>query len=165
MKSVRPATIIPLMLILTMHAVSQQTPNSEHKQGCESSVRSTLERLYAAWSNFDPVKAAAFYDKNPNLIFFDVAPLKYTGWPQYAAGVPLAFAPYKSAVFQLKDDIQVHCHGDLAWAAATWHGDLTKRDGGKDSMDGRYTAVLGRHGDEWLIEHEHMSLPAPQPKQ
>ncbi len=165
MKFLRAASIVALMLTISVHVISQQKQNSVHKQDCESSVRSTLEDLYTAWSNLDPVKAAPFYDKNPNLIFFDVAPLKYTGWPQYVTGVPQAFAPYKSGVFRLNDDIQVHCHGDLAWAAATWHGDLTKKDGGNDTMEGRYTAVLGKHGAKWLIEHEHMSLPAPEPKQ
>jgi len=137
----------------------EKTPGQ--KQPCEPAVRSTLERLYAAWGELNPEKAAPFYDKDPNLLFFDVAPLKYTGWSEYAAGVPKAFAPYNSAVFRLNDDLQVHCHGDLAWAAATWHGDLTKKDGSKDHMDGRYTAVLTKQRNQWLVMHEQMSLPAP----
>ncbi len=165
MEFFRAESILALVLTISVHGVCQQKQSSGHEQDCKSSVRSTLEHLYAAWSNLDPVKAAPFYDKNPRLIFFDVAPLKYTGWPQYVTGVPQAFAPYKSGVFRLNDDIQVHCHGDLAWAAATWHGNLAKKDGRNDTMVGRYTAVLGRRGNEWLIEHEHMSLPAPEPKQ
>jgi ketosteroid isomerase-like protein len=148
-------------VLVIFPAVAQTRDSSASTQTCEAAVRSTLERLYAAWSDLDPAKAARFYDKDPKLIFFDVAPLKYTGWSEYAVGVPKAFAEYKSGVFQLNNDLQVHCHGDLAWAAATWHGELTKKTSGSDIMEGRYTAILLRRVNEWLVVHEHMSVSAP----
>ena len=130
-----------------------------HAGGADPEVRATLERLYAAWSDLDPAKAAPFYAKDPDLAFFDVAPLKYTGWAEYAAGVPKAFASYRSGKFALSDDLRVHRTGNLAWATATWRGELTKKDGGTETMEGRYTAVLEKHGKNWLLIHEHMSMP------
>ena len=128
-------------------------------RGTDSEIRTTLEHLYAAWSDLDPAKAAPFYAKDPALAFFDVAPLKYTGWAEYAAGVPKAFANYRSGKFTLNDDLRVHRHGDLGWATATWRGELTRRDGGTEHMVGRYTAVLEKRGTNWLLLHEHMSMP------
>jgi hypothetical protein len=43
-------------------------------------IRTTLERLFAAWSDLDPAKAAPFFAKDPDLAFFDVAPMQYIGW-------------------------------------------------------------------------------------
>ena len=119
----------------------------------------TLERLYAAWSDLDPSKAAPFYAKDSSLTFFDVTPMKYTGWSEYAAGVPKAFAAYSSGKFSLNDDLQVHLQGKLAWATSTWRGELTKKDGSKEAIEGRYTAVLEKRGQDWLVIHEHMSVP------
>jgi ketosteroid isomerase-like protein len=122
-------------------------------------IRTTLERLYSAWSDLDPAKAAPFYAKDPDLAFFDVAPMKYTGWAEYAAGVPNAFASYRSGTFTLNDDLRVHRHGNQAWATATWRGELTKKAGGIEHVAGRYTAVLEKRGKDWLLVHEHMSVP------
>ena len=59
----------------------------------DTEVRDTLQRLYTAWSDLDPAKAAPFYAKDADLVFFDIAPMKYTSWSEYVSGVPDAFAP------------------------------------------------------------------------
>ena len=123
--------------------------------------RAHLQRLYDAWSDLDPAKAAPFYAKEASHVFFDIAPLKYTGWAQYADGVPKAFSAYTSGKFTLGKDLRVHRHGNLTWATATWHAELLKKDGIKENAEGRYTVVLEKRGDDWLIVHEHMSVPAP----
>src|SRR4030095_4905783 len=96
-----------------------------------------------------------------NLVFFDIAPMKHTSWSEYAAGVPEAFAPYKSGRFTLNDDLRVQRQGSLAWATGTWQADLVKKVGGSEHMEGRYTAVLEKRGKEWLVVHEHMSVAPP----
>ena len=146
-----------LLLASTAGAQSKAAP----AQSKSDEIRAVLERLYAAWSELDPAKAAPFYAKDADLTFFDIAPMKYTGWLEYAAGVPKAFAPYRSAKFTLDDDLRTHRHGNLAWATATWRAELTKKDGSKENPEGRYTAVLEKRGHQWLVIHEHMSLPAP----
>ena len=151
------AAILPLAVM----ASPQHRTGAAQKQsaGAESEIRATLEHLYAAWSDLDPAKAAPFYAKDPERVFFDVAPMKYTGWSEYAAGVPTSFASYRSGKFTLNDDLRVHRQGNFAWATATWHADLTRKDGGNEHIEGRYTAVLEKRGKEWLVIHEHMSVP------
>src|SRR5438270_10672190 len=148
------AILVSAMFASTLAASPANKPSSS-----EADVAATLKRLYAAWSGLDPAKAAPFYAKDSNLTFFDVAPMKYNGWSEYADGVPKAFAPYRSAKFTLNDDLRVHQKGNLAWATATWHGDLSRKDGSLDHLDGRYTAVLEKRGNDWLVIHEHMSVP------
>ncbi len=148
-----------LLMAVTAAAQSPTGAAQNPPAGADPEIRSTLERLYAAWSDLDPAKAARFYVKDPALAFFDVAPMKYTGWAEYAAGVPKAFANYRSGKFILNDDLRVHRVGNQAWATATWHGELTTKTGGTEQVAGRYTAVLEKRGKDWLLLHEHMSVP------
>jgi ketosteroid isomerase-like protein len=150
---------VTLLMAVTASAQYPVGAAQSPPAGADPEIRTTLERLYAAWSDLDPAKTARFYAKDPDLAFFDVAPMKYTGWAEYAAGVPKAFANYRSGKFTLNDDLRVHRHGNQAWATATWRGELTKKAGGIEQVAGRYTAVLEKRGKDWLVLHEHMSVP------
>ncbi len=161
--------LMGIALLTALAASAQSKPRSGQRQpdGSDAEIRATLEKLYAAWSDLDPAKAAPFYAKDADLTFFDVAPMKYTGWVEYAAGVPQAFAPYRSGSFTLNDDLRVHRQGDWAWATATWRAELTKKDGSQEHLEGRYSVVLEKRGKQWLVVHEHMSAPlgaAPTPR-
>jgi ketosteroid isomerase-like protein len=158
---------IPLLTALVLSAQSQPRSGQKQLAGGDAEIRTTLEKLYAAWSDLDPAKAAPFYAKDADLTFFDVAPMKYKAWAEYAAGVPQAFAAYRSGKFTLNDDLRVHRQGNWAWAAATWQAELAKKDGSKEHLEGRYSAVLEKRGEQWLVVHEHMSVPlgaAPTPQ-
>jgi uncharacterized protein (TIGR02246 family) len=158
-----PAAIA--LFVLTSPTVAGQGEKKESSAKAASAYdfRGLIQRLYDAWSDLDPAKAAPFYAKEADHVFFDITPLKYTGWTQYAEGVPKAFAAYSSGKFTVGKDLKVHRHGNLAWATATWRGELLKKDGTKENAEGRYTVVLEKRGDDWLIVHEHMSVPAPPP--
>ena len=150
------------LLALALPAQSQPRPDQKQLPGSNAEIRATLEKLYAAWSDLDPVKAASFYAKDADLTFFDVAPMKYNAWAEYAAGVPQAFAAYRSGKFTLNDDLGMHRQGNWAWATATWRAELTKKDGNQEHLEGRYSAVLEKRGEQWLVVHEHMSVPLGQ---
>ncbi len=117
-----------------------------YKTPADADIRTTLEQLAAAWSDVDPTQVARFYAKDPDLAFFDVAPMKYTGWAELASGVQKALADYRSLKLTFGDDLRVHGTGSLAWATATWRADLSRKDGGADRLEGRYTVVLEKRG-------------------
>src|SRR5271165_7675039 len=60
-----------------------------------------MTQVWEAWSTLNPDNAARFYSKDGERTFFDLAPLKYTGWTEYSAGVKKMFADYSSAKFTL----------------------------------------------------------------
>ena len=152
---------VGLGLLLLAAPSATRGKDASQPTSADDDVSTVLKQLYAAWGDLDPQKAAPFYAKDADLTFFDIAPMKYNGWAGYAAGVPKAFAPYTSGKFSLNDDLRTHHHGNLAWATATWHAELTRKDGGIEKPEGRYTAVLEKRDGKWLVVHEHMSLPAP----
>jgi ketosteroid isomerase-like protein len=127
--------------------------------------KARMQGLFEAWSALDPAKAAPFYAKDADLDFYDIAPMKYHGWAEYADGVKTQFAPFTSAKFTVGDDVRTHQVGNTAWGTATWHGELLKKDGGKQALDGRYSCVWEKRGKEWLVVHEHMSVPLGPPPQ
>ena len=122
-----------------------------------------LQKIMDAWGTLDPANPAKYYDKSPGNVYFDIAPLKYTGWNAYAEGVKKMFADASSAKFTVANDVAVHPHGgDLVWTTATMHGVINMKAGGKQEADFRWTVLFVKKGGQWLIVHEHVSAPMPE---
>jgi ketosteroid isomerase-like protein len=118
-----------------------------------------MTQIWEAWSTLNPDNAARFYSKDAQRTFFDLAPLKYTGWTEYAAGVKKVFADYSSAKFNLTGTSHVAQRPAIAWATATGHGTMNRKTGAKEEFDFRWTVLWEKSGDDWLIVHEHVSTP------
>jgi hypothetical protein len=103
--------------------------------------RPLMQQIWDAWGTLNPANTAKFYSKDANRVFFDLAPMKYTGWSEYEAGVKKAFADYSSAKFTLYAGGHISQRGNFAWAEDTGHGTLTKKSGGKDDLDFRWTVL------------------------
>lgn len=126
-------------------------------------TKALIQKTFDAWSSMDVNKIAPFYSKTDTNIFYDIAPMEYHGWKEWAAGIPKLFADYKSFKLSLKDEPKIHNEGDWAWSTELWHIDSVHKDGKSESMDGRDTTVWHRQGGKWLIVHEHDSLPVAIP--
>lgn len=123
-----------------------------------------LQGLYKGWESQVPTKAAPFYSKKRGLTFYDFAPLKYTGWKEYANGVQENFfdnMPPHSSRLTMHKDLQVKRWGNVALTAATIHFYAELKDGSKIDIDGRHTAVWEKSGRKWLVVHDHWSAPLP----
>jgi ketosteroid isomerase-like protein len=122
-----------------------------------------MQQVWDAWGTLNPASAARFYSKDAQRTFFDLSPMKYTGWSEYEAGVKKVFADYSSAKFTLSGSQHVAQRLTLAWATATGHATLSKKAGGKDDFDFRWTVLWEKEGNDWLIIHEHVSVPMAGP--
>jgi ketosteroid isomerase-like protein len=145
-------------LFTSMPAMAQQKMT-----GAAAEIDKTLRACLAAWATLDPEKAAPFYAKDAGNVYFDIAPLKYTGWSEYAAGTKNVFADFSALSITLNDDLMIHPAGDWAWATATVNMEATMKDGSKMPLDTRWTGVLEKRAKQWLIVHEHVSAPLPPP--
>ena len=155
--------LIGAALVLAAAALAQ----SEKKAAEAPDFKAEIQKVWDAWSTLDPNNAAPFYAKDAGNVYFDVTPMKYTGWAAYAAGVPKAmnFPQYQSAKFTINPDFKQHVRGNFAWTTYTFQGELVRKDGGKEPLAGRGTDLWEKRGDVWLIVHEHISAPlaAPEP--
>jgi ketosteroid isomerase-like protein len=126
-----------------------------------------VKRYYAAWNTLNLKNAAAFYAKDARLVFFDVLPLQYRGWAQYRKGVQSAFLKnISSGKLTPNNDLKITRRGGVAWMTLTFRLSFTLQKGGSVELDCRHTAVWERRNRDWLIVHEHISVPLagePQP--
>lgn len=125
--------------------------------------KARLSNVLDAWASMDVAKPAVFYAKDVGLAFYDLAPRKFTGWSEYAKGAAAMFKTAKSLTLKLGNDAQVHQAGNLAWATATVDGTMVGTDGTSLKIDARWTTVWEKRGNEWLIVHDHFSMPLPEP--
>jgi ketosteroid isomerase-like protein len=119
-----------------------------------------IKKYYAAWSTLNPDNAAAMYAKDADLVFFDIAPLKYKSWQEYSDNFKKNVAPnFSSLTITPGSDLKVTRKGDIALTTLTFHLAAKQKDGTPVEFDGRHTIVWEKRGGQWLIIHEHVSKP------
>jgi ketosteroid isomerase-like protein len=119
-----------------------------------------IKEYYAAWSTLNPDNPAPAYAKDPDLVFFDVDPVKYTSWQQYHDNFKNNVAPgFSSLTITPNDDIKITRSGNLAVASLTFRLVAKTKDGSPLEFTGRHTIVFQNRGGKWLIIHEHVSKP------
>lgn len=153
-----------VVYVLLVCALSLATPASAQMYGSSAAdFPALMRKVLDAWETKDPANAAPFYAKEASRAFFDLAPLKYAGWAEYSEGVKKLIADFASYKFTVNPDAQVQQRGNTAWATATLRMDSVMNNGAKSSMDVRWTVVWEKRGKDWLIVHEHVSVPLALP--
>jgi ketosteroid isomerase-like protein len=121
--------------------------------------KTLIDRYSSAWSSLNPDNAAPLYAKNADLVFYDIAPLKYTGWAEYDQGVRKVLGGFESLKLTPNNDLKVARRGNIAWTTVTFHLSAKQKGGAQMEMDCRHTAIWEKRGGKWLIVHEHFSAP------
>ena len=143
-----------LLLVLCRPALSAS--------GDDAVFKNLIREYYQAWSSANTDKPAPLYAKEADLVFYDIAPLKYTGWQEYKLGVQKnLFDNLASGALTPKDDLKVTRRGNLAWTTVTGHFSAKMKDGKSMELETRHTAIWEKRGGKWLIVHEHFSAPLP----
>ena len=150
----RVLVLAALILMFAASAVAQSKP-------APFDFKARMNAMLHAWETLDPAQAAKYYDKDSKLAFYDIAPFKYTGWEEYAKGVIANFAGnYQSGKFFLHDDTNLHRGAKITWATATLDFEILRKDGGRELLkDLRWTLIWEKRGHDWLLVHEHLSVP------
>ena len=120
-----------------------------------------IKRYYAAWNTMNPDNASFLYAQDASLVFFDIAPLKYSGgWPEYRDTFKKNVAPgFSSLKLTPNNDVKITRKGNMALTTLTFHFSAKQKDGGVLDFDARHTIVWEKRGGQWLIIHEHVSKP------
>jgi len=172
MKKVRSSLLAGLSLAFTLSIPGllaapmgcKRAPAPEAEQAApEPPTTELMQRTWDAWSTLDPEKAAPLYAKDADLVFFDFAPLQYRGWNDYAKGVKNLLATFSSLKAKVRDDAKIDVAGNRAIGAGVVRMDVTFKDGVTESFDARMTVVWEWREGQWLIVHEHLSVPIDEP--
>jgi ketosteroid isomerase-like protein len=133
---------------------------AQQKATDEATFRKLTDDYCSAWSSGNPANAAKFYDKTNGLIFYDVAPFSYSGWREYQTGVQKEFFENAvSASLTAGKELKVTRRGNVAWTNVPMHLSEKTKDGKNVELALRYTGIWEKHGKNWLLVHEHLSVP------
>jgi ketosteroid isomerase-like protein len=156
-KRVLTALICVVALSLSSFAASKKSARKAAPSGSGPN-KAYLQKIWDGWGTLDPARVAQVYAQGPHT-FYDIAPLKYGSWEEYAKGVVKELADYKNATFTVNDDAQVHPAGEYIWATATVKEDATMKGGKRELATFRWTVIFEKQAGKWLIVHEHVSAP------
>jgi ketosteroid isomerase-like protein len=146
------------LLAATLSGVAQTKKSPMQKTAGPAPDKAIMQKVWDGWSTLDPANVAKYYAPGPH-VYFDIAPLKYGSFDEYAKGAQGLVAAYKSAKFTLNDDLAIHPHGDLVWATATVAEQMTTKAGKVEMGNFRWTVIWENVDGKWLIVHEHVSEP------
>jgi ketosteroid isomerase-like protein len=133
---------------------------AEQKVSDDATFRKLIDGYCAAWSTGNADNAAKFYAKDAGLVFYDVTPFSYLGWNDYDAGVRKNFLDsVETATLTAGKDLKVTRHGNIAWTTVPMHLSAKMKDGKTIDTPVRYTGIWEKHGKNWLLVHEHLSVP------
>ena len=128
--------------------------------GDEEKIRA-LEAQFAAAFNAKDVNAIMkVYVPGNSLVVFDVVPPRqYVGAQAYRKDWENLFAMFKGPIKFDISDLSVKADRTLAYSHSIQH--LTGTDAGNHTIDltVRVTDVYRKIKGQWLIEHEHVSVP------
>lgn len=121
-------------------------------------VIAVLDRRLEAMRVKDIDAAMAVY--SPDIVYFDIIPPhQFVGADAVRRNFLRWFAEYEGDIGLETLDLNVAVSGDVAFAHML-HPDRGKRRSGREeTVVVRSTVCLQRLADEWLITHEHISLP------
>lgn len=125
----------------------------------EPALRALVPKIVAAWGTMDISKVEPYYAADADFAYFDIAPLKYNNWKEYREGVQKALFEPNRSIKVTMDDLRVHQRGSLAWATFTVGLDITSKQDVTTHLNGRWTMVLEKRPQGWIVVHEHVSAP------
>lgn len=115
--------------------------------------------IYQAFEDLDARALDKNFSHSDGLLAFGTDwDEKFAGWKMYKDVHTVQFAALKKFRFKSRE-LEVHVHGDVAWAADRPHWRIETRAGEKVESDVRITAVLGwdSKARRWLVEQWHVS--------
>src|SRR5713226_1830873 len=119
------------LLIVALIASTLCLPTLAQKKS-EDDFNDLIKRYYAAWNTLNPDNASFLYAQDADLVFFDIAPLKYSGgWREYRDNFKKNVAPgFSSLVLTPSNAVKITRRGNLALTTLTFHLLAKQKDGG-----------------------------------
>jgi len=125
----------------------------------EKEVLDVLNGIAEAYGKKDEGSMMAKFAADPDLISVGTGIDEWRiGWDALKSGVERDFAQAREVSMSVSRNI-VRTTGDIAWFAAEMDVRINTGDS-ETSAPARYTGVLERRDNKWLIVQSHFSLPA-----
>jgi ketosteroid isomerase-like protein len=141
-----------------MGCTSSSAPDTKAKD--EADIRALEARFVSAFKAKDVNAIMACYVPDQSMVVFDAGtPRQFNGasgyrkdWEDYLAAFP---GPWDTAM----SDLEITVGGDVAYGHNVETGSFTDKEGKKMDITVRVTDGYKKIGGQWLIAHEHVSVP------
>jgi ketosteroid isomerase-like protein len=124
----------------------------------EAEIRRRIDELVNAIRAMDLEGAMSFYA--PDIVSFDIVPpLRHVGAEAKRRQWVEAFAIYEPPLGYETRDVTISVGDDVAFSQSLNRVSGTLKDGRRSAFWLRWTACFRRIDDDWLIVHDHVSVP------
>ena len=125
-------------------------------------VEALLESRVEACRAKDIDRLMALY--SPDIVYYDVVPpLQFTGSAEVRRNFVRWFDEYEGPIDLETHDLHIASSADTAFAHMLHLDSGTRNNGVDGAVWVRSTVCCRRSGGQWLITHEHISMPGTWP--
>jgi ketosteroid isomerase-like protein len=126
----------------------------------EAKIRTQLDQFVAAMNAKDVDAIMKFYVADESLVVFDlIPPRQYVGAAAYRKDYEGFLSSFNGPIKLEINDLSVTVDGKLAYTRRIDHLTGTDAKGKKVEIVARVTDVFRKIEGNWLIVHEHVSVP------
>lgn len=126
----------------------------------QAAIKSLEDKFTAAFNAKDTNTIMSLYVPDQSLIVFDAAvPRQYTGADAYKKDWDSFWTMFPGKTEFALSDLDVTVGGNVAYSHSIQHATMTDKKGKKMEMTVRVTDGYKKVNGQWLISHEHVSVP------
>ena len=126
----------------------------------QAAIKGLEDKFTTAFNAKDTATIMSLYVPDQSLIVFDASvPLQYTGATAYTKDWNDYWAMFPGPVTFSISDLDITVGGNVAYSHSIQHANVTDKKGKKMEMTVRVTDGYKKVNGQWLISHEHVSVP------
>jgi uncharacterized protein (TIGR02246 family) len=153
------SALLPLALFVCCLGCAPAPPPDTSAQD-QAAIKTLEDHFVAAFNAKDVNAIMALYTPGDNLIVFDaVPPRQYTGWDAYKKDWESIFAANPGPASIQLTDLDITVGGDVAYGHSIQVASFTDKSGKTATSTMRVTDGYRKVNGQWLISHEHVSVP------
>lgn len=151
--------LLPLALVAACVGCAS-APVANTKAEDQAAIQALETKFQAAFDAKDVNAIMALYTPDETMVVFDATPPRqYTGWSAYKKDWENFLATSPGPIDIKLTDLDVTVGGDVAYSHSIQHVVATDKTGKKVEMTVRVTDGYKKVNGQWLISHEHVSVP------
>ena len=126
----------------------------------QAAIKTVEDKFTTAFNAKDTSAIMSLYVPDQSLIVFDASvPLQFTGAAAYTKDWNDFWTMFPGPVTISMNDLDITVGGNVAYGHSIQHVTSTDKKGKKMEMTVRVTDGYKKMNGQWLISHEHVSVP------
>lgn len=123
-------------------------------------IRQQFEKIMNGAIARDIDSIMAVYWKNDNLVEYDILPpVQFVGWDAVKTNYQNQIDAFHGQIEGTWEEPTIYTAGDLGYAFSLQHWRFDQPDGQRSAIDTRVSQLFRLIDGEWLVVHEHVSVP------